>query len=64
MLFDTDVLIWIQNGNEKAANLVANDNLKFISIQTYMELFQCARSKKSIKLYAIFYKKWNLLSYR
>lgn len=46
MLFDTDVLIWIQRGHEKALNQVVNENLRFISIQTYMELFQCARSKK------------------
>ncbi len=46
MLFDTDVLIWCQRGNEKSAHLVAGTNIRKISIQTYMELFQCARSKK------------------
>ena len=46
MLFDTDILIWIQKGNKRAANLVTNENSRYISIQTYMELFQCARSKK------------------
>lgn len=50
MLFDTDILIWIQKGNEKAANLVESENSRFISIQTYMELFQCARSKKEHKI--------------
>ena len=46
MLFDSDILIWIQKGNEKAANLLLSENFRYISIQTYMELFQCARSKK------------------
>ena len=50
MLFDTDILIWIQKGNAKAANLVTNENSRYISIQTYMELFQCARSKKEHKI--------------
>jgi len=46
MLFDTDILIWIQKGNKRAANLVENESSRYISIQTYIELFQCARSKK------------------
>jgi len=46
MLFDTDVLIWCQRSNEKAARLISNTESRKISIQTYMKLFQCARSKK------------------
>lgn len=50
MLFDTDVLIWIQKGNEKAARLLEDDVAAKISIFTYMELLQCAINKKQHKI--------------
>ena len=46
MIFDTDVLIWIQRGNEKAARIVENTDERSISVLTYMELLQCARNKE------------------
>jgi predicted nucleic acid-binding protein len=46
MLFDTDIIIWIQRGNGKAAELVDSDNDRSISIITYMELLQNARNKQ------------------
>lgn len=45
MLFDTDVLIWVQRGNNHAAKMINVATERFISTQTYMELLQCAQSK-------------------
>jgi predicted nucleic acid-binding protein len=45
MIFDTDIFIWAQRGNEKAAKLMEKTEERFLSVQTYMELFQCAKNK-------------------
>lgn len=45
MIYDTDILIWIQRGNEKAARLVEKDEDRHLSIQSYMELLQGAKNK-------------------
>jgi len=45
MIFDTDILIWVQRGNLKAAHLVQKTTERFISIQSYMELLQCAQNR-------------------
>ena len=44
-MYDTDILIWIQRGNEKAARLIDKDPDKYLSIYSYMELLQAARNK-------------------
>ena len=45
MIYDTDILIWVQRGNEKAAGLIEKDQDKHLSIYSYMELLQGARNK-------------------
>jgi predicted nucleic acid-binding protein len=49
MIFDTDVLIWVQRGNPEAASLIDLTPERCISVQTYMELLQCAENRKQQK---------------
>lgn len=46
MIFDTDIFIWVQRGNTKAAALMDSTRERFLSVQTYMELLQCAKDKQ------------------
>jgi len=46
VIFDTDVLIWVQRGNEKAARVIDQSNDRYVSVLTYMELLQAAQNRK------------------
>ena len=50
MIFDTDIFIWVQRGNAKAAALIDGTKERFLSVQTYMELLQCAKDKQQLRL--------------
>ena len=49
MIFDTDIFIWTQRGNKKAAKLLEKSEEKYLSVQSYMELLQCAKNKTQHK---------------
>ncbi len=56
ILFDTDVLIFVQKGNIKAAQLIENTPERSISTQTYLELLQGAQNKKQHQIIQQFLK--------
>ena len=45
MIFDSDIFIWVQRGNSKAANKIDASDERYLSIQSYMELLQGAKNK-------------------
>ena len=49
MIFDTDIFIWVQRGNEKAAKLIEKTKDRYLSVQSYMELLQGAKNKTDHK---------------
>lgn len=46
MIFDTDVLVWIERGDATALVLAENEPERFISAWTHMELLQGARDRR------------------
>ncbi len=45
MIFDTDIFIWVQRGNRKAAALIDRTGERFLSVLSLMELLQGTRNK-------------------
>ena len=45
MIFDTDIFIWVQRGNRKAAALIEETAERYISVQSLMELLQAANDR-------------------
>jgi len=59
VIFDTDIFIWIQRGNVKAADLVDREQERLLSVQTYMELLQGATDKSQHRLIIDFLMNFN-----
>ena len=59
VIFDTDIFIWIQRGNARAAQLVENEDERFLSLQTYLELLQCAENRRQHEQTKFFLKDFN-----
>ncbi len=59
MLFDTDILIWVQRGNLRAASLIDDSAERFISVVSYMELLQCANERKQHATIKSFLREYN-----
>jgi len=50
MVFDTDMFIWVQRGNAQAAAFMDEADARYLSLVTYMELLQGAKSKAQLRL--------------
>lgn len=61
MIFDTDIFIWVQRGNDKATEIIENSDHRFLSVFTYMELLQCAENKAQHKYIKDFLSDFNFM---
>jgi len=59
VIFDTDIFIWIQRGNVKAAELLDSEYERLLSVQTYMELLQGAKDKSQHQYIIDFMRDFN-----
>lgn len=56
MIFDTDVLIWVFRGHQRAAKLVEGQDERRVSLVTYAELIQGARNRQELREIKYFLK--------
>jgi len=56
VLFDTDIFIWLQKGNTRAAKLVDATEERQLSLQSYLELLQMPQNKQQHLLTKSFLK--------
>ena len=61
MIFDTDIFIWVQRKNEKAADLIDKSIQRYLSIQSYMELLQYANNKSQHKYIKDFLNEYDFI---
>jgi len=57
IFYDTDVIIWIFRGSEKAARMIDQDSDRSLSVISFMELLQGAADKRETRLIRDFLKK-------
>ncbi|MFZ4778523.1 MAG: type II toxin-antitoxin system VapC family toxin [Terrimicrobiaceae bacterium] len=62
VIFDTDIFIWVQRGNVKAAQLIENEEERLLSLQTYLELLQCAENRRQHEQTKSFLKDFGFLT--
>lgn len=61
MIFDTDVLIWCEKKNNKAADLINAAEDRYVSVQTYMEFLQGAGSREEMRLVKDFFSQMEFI---
>ncbi len=62
MIFDTDIFIWVQRGNTKAARLIDRESERLLSVQSYMELLQGSQNKDQLRYTRSFLQDYGFLT--